>query len=365
MIRILHVESTLNINAGMMSVIMNYYRRLDRTKIQFDFLYFGETPSNYLDEITALGGKCFYLGEPGFGREYQQKLRAFFCEHSGEYTAVHCHPIWGAAIVGHEARRSGIKHILSHSHSTRYSEKQLSAIRNRCMMPLIHHYTTDYVACSEAAARLFGRNKSVFILHNAVSVGDFAFNNEARQRLRQELGFSQDDLVIGHVGRFSVEKNHAFMLRTFAELHADMPNAKLLLVGDGVLRSEIETSAQELGLSGSVCFTGKRTDVPDVLCAMDVFWLPSLFEGVPVSVIEAQAAGLPCVLSDTITCEVNFGKCTYISLSAAARQWADAFSAQVLTEQERVSMGSAMCGSAYDMDGEAQRLADFYQKMTN
>ncbi|MBQ3150420.1 MAG: glycosyltransferase family 1 protein [Clostridia bacterium] len=363
MIKILQVVSSLNINAGMMSVMMNYYRHMDRSRIQFDFLYFAEMEASHKQEILSLGGRVFFLGNASFSKEYKQNLKRFFDEHKGEYTAVHCHPIWAAALVGGVAKKSGVKHVLSHSHSTKFSEKPISAIRNRLMMPIIRNNSTELVACSNDAAKLFGNNKKVFVLHNAISVDRFLYSDEKRNAVRQELSIDKDTFLIGHVGRFSPEKNHAFMLRVFSDILKRVPDAKLLLVGDGTLRPQTEAMAKELSIENNVVFTGKRHDIPDVLSAMDVFWLPSLFEGVPLSVIEAQASGLPCVLSDTITREVEFGDCSYVSL-ADTSQWINTFEKISKTVTDRLQNGRKLLGGNYDIESETANLFEYYMNFS-
>ncbi len=361
MIKILQVVSSLNINAGMMSVIMNYYRHLDRSRIRFDFLYFAEMEKSHEAEILSLGGRTFFLGNASFSKDYREKLKAFFDTHKGEYTAVHCHPIWAAALVGGIARKSGVEHVISHSHSTKYSEKTVSAIRNRLMMPIILRNSTDLVACSRDASSLFGKNKKVFILHNAISVDRYIFNRENRERIRSELNVSDGEILIGHVGRFSQEKNHAFMIRTFSAVLEKIPNARLLLVGDGVLRRQTEELAKELSVGDKVIFTGKRSDIPEILSAMDIFWLPSLFEGVPLSVVEAQGSGLPCVLSSPITREVDFGSCVYADLENED-EWIEAFCRLSEKKSDREENGKKLLKSNYDIESETVKLFEYYSE---
>ncbi len=361
MIRILQVVPSLDINAGMMSVMMNYYRLIDRTRIQFDFLYLSETQVSHKEEILALGGRVFFLGNASFGGTYRNNLKAFFEEHRGEYCAVHCHPIWAPVLVGSAAKANGVKHIIAHSHSTKFSEKFVSAARNRAMMPLVKRISTDFVACcSQAAKKQLGKLENVFILKNAVDIKRYFFDEAQREKIRDELSISADDFVIGHAGRFSPEKNHGFMLGKFADIRKEIPNARLLLVGDGAMLEECKQIAQQLSLADSVIFIGKRQDMPALLSAMDVFWLPSVFEGVPLSAIEAQASGLPCVLSSVITKEVDFGNCKYISLNEPVQVWAEAFAAIRSGKVNRIENGKKLLGSSYDIESETENLLHYY-----
>ncbi len=364
MVRILHIVPTLDINAGMMSVIMNYYRRVNREKLQFDFLSLSQAQLSHREEISALGGRVFYLGEVSFSGSYIKKIRAFFDEHRGEYTAVHCHPIWGALLFGPSAKKAEIKHIIAHSHSTRFSEKKVSAIRNRLMMPPVLSIATDLVACcTDAAKKQFGTTKNVFIMRNAVEPEKYFFNEEQRKKIRAEFSVDEGDFVIGHAGRFSVEKNHSFMLKAFSQIKKELPGAKLLLAGDGVLLEQTKQLAAELRIESSVIFAGKRRDISALLSAMDAFWLPSTFEGVPLSVIEAQASGLPCVLSSAVTRDVNLGCCTYFDLSAPEKQWATAFSAIAEKKPDRTALGAKLKGGCFDIESQAKGVFDYYMTL--
>ena len=166
--RILHVVSSLNVNSGMMSVIMNYYRHIERKKIQFDFLYLFEIENTYKEEIEALGGKCYYIGNPKSIFSYMLKINNFFYSHKNVYNAIHCHPIYSSIMFGFFAKKNGIKRVIAHSHSTQYSDKKNSRIRNKFLINFITFFATDYVACTKEAANLFGKKvnkkKQVFII---------------------------------------------------------------------------------------------------------------------------------------------------------------------------------------------------------
>lgn len=327
MIRILHVVSSLNINAGMMSVIMNHYRHIDRDRVQFDFLYFEEFAENHMEEIISLGGRAFYIPYPTFRPSDQKKLHVFFQSHIGEFAAVHCHPIWASEVVAHEAKRSGIKHIIQHSHSTRFAETKKSEIRNRILLKFIGLFATDYIACSPEASLLFGKKRaragSVYILPNAISIDQYAYSANGRERIRREFHVDDHTILLGNVGRLSLTKNQLFAVSVFSEIKKINPNVKMLIVGEGAQKSQIEERICELHLSEAVILTGKRKDIRDILSGMDIFLMPSIFEGVPVSAIEAAAAGLPCLLSDTITRSVDMEGVRYCSLQENARSWAE------------------------------------------
>lgn len=326
MIKILHVVSSLNINAGMMSVIMNYYRNIDRNKIQFDFFYFEEMKETHQAEIEQLGGKVFFMPYRTFKPSDQKEIRKFFQEHKGDYTAVHCHPIWSSFVVSRAAKKSGIKHVIQHVHSTKYSEKPGSEKRNRFLMKFIKLFASNYVACNQEAKYLFGKSIAdsgeVLVLPNAIDVEKYKFDVEGRKRIREELSVAESTFVVGTVGRLSVEKNQLFIVDVFIKILEIHPDSKLIIVGDGKMREAIEKKIAEFGLQDIVILTGKRRDVQALLSAFDLFLMPSIFEGTPVSALEARSAGLPCLMSDTITKSVEMPGMKYMSLNDSAHDWA-------------------------------------------
>lgn len=365
MIRVLQVVPSLNINSGMMSVVMNYYREIDRSKIQFDFLYFGEMAESHQKEIEALGGRTFYMKRPTFKPQDQRRLNAFFEKHKGEYIAVHCHPIWVSAVVAHAAKKSGIHHIIQHAHSTQYSEKKISAIRNRVLVKFISLFATDYIACNDEAARLLGTRRAdknqVFILPNAINLKKYEFDENSREKIRQEFGASQEMALLGSVGRLSVEKNQRFIVEIFKEYHEKNPQSMLILVGDGALRGQIENEISKLGLKDSVILTGKRTDVGAILSGLDVFIMPSVFEGTPVSAIEARASGLPCLLSDTITRSVDMKGMTYLSIKEPPLVWAQEAEKQMINNRDNNRYDYAeVISHGFDIKVEAIKLQEYY-----
>ena len=365
MIKILHIMPSISINNGMMSVIINYHKHIDRTKVQFDYLYFFENDGNHLETINQLGGKAYFIGAPRPTVRYFKKIDAFFSKHGDEYTAIHCHPIFASELFGRNAKRHGIKHIIAHSHSTKYSNKKISAIRNYIINLFIGHFATDYMACSKDASKLFGRaikNKNVYILNNAIDCDNFLFDINRREEIRSSFHIQGNETVFGHVGRFTNEKNHKFLIDVFNEYKKLNVNSKLILVGDGPLIEGIKKHINSLNLTGNVIFAGRRTDIPALLSAMDIFILPSLFEGVPVAVVEAQTSGLPCFISDTITKSVNFSNCTYLSIKKPALFWANTI-LNSSCNKDRIEGARLAKKSNFNINIEAERLCEFYLKL--
>ena len=368
MIRILHVVSSLNINAGMMSVIMNYYRNIDRSEIQFDFLYFSEMEETHQAEIEQLGGRTFLFPYELLKPAALMQIKRFFQDHKGEYTAVHCHPIWSSSFVSHAAKRSGINHVIQHAHSTKFSENRISSIRNRFLMTFVGMFATDYIACNDEAKKLFGRlrtrNGNIFVLPNAIDVDQYSFDEEMRKAIRDEFNVEPSTIIIGSVGRFSPEKNQCFLVEVFKAIHDLIPNSKLILVGDGSYRKEVEHRIKELELENEVLLTGKRRDIKAVLSGFDLFMMTSIFEGTPVSALEARTSGLPCLLSDTITRSIEMEGMRYLPINETPERWAEE-ALKLITEWKTHDRHDCIevVKHGFDIKIEAKKLQDYYLKL--
>lgn len=299
-IRILHVIRLMN-HGGVESMIMNLYRNIDRTKVQFDFVQNSNEPAVYDEEILALGGKIYhcphYNGKNHF--VYTKWWHEFFKNHAGEYPIVHGHLGSTASIYLSIAKKYG-SYAIAHSHNTGGS-----------WLYQIFSYPTRFIAdyffaCSKDAAILrygkrVGDNENCCtVLKNAINAKRFTFNKEIRQNTRLELGVSDITVVTGHVGQFREQKNHKFLLEIFQQVNQILPDSVLLLVGDGPLRPQIEAEINEKALADKVILAGSQNDVWKYYQAMDVFVMPSHYEGLPVSMVEAQTAGLPCLVSTNV-----------------------------------------------------------------
>ena len=326
MIRVLQYIGSLQFG-GSQSFIMEVYRKIDREKVQFDFITFpGETTGNY-DEIIALGGKVFECPQ------YSAKAHGAFCkwwenffrEHP-EYRVLHGHIRSCASVYIPIAKKHGVKTII-HSHSTSNGSGISSVVKAVYQYPI--RYMADYLfSCSDIAGKwLFGeratKKENYRIIPNCVDLDYFEFDQDVRIEVRKEWNIEETDFVIGHIGRFHESKNHGFLLEIFQEIQKKRPDSKLLLVGAGVEDGLRSLGAGEELMSKIIC-TGAQARPGKFYQAMDVFLFPSLWEGLPMSVVEAQAAGLPCVISDTITKNVLLtGLVSRHSLKKSAEEWAD------------------------------------------
>lgn len=352
--RILQVVTYMG-RGGIETMLMNYYRHMDRTKIQFDFLIHRDFRADFDDEIEALGGRIYRVPPMNpLKISYWKALSDFF--HTHTYEIVHCHLNYKSGVVLAAAKAAGVAVRIAHAHTASMSAGW-SKLARVLMKPLIPLTATHYLACGNAAGNAIFGGQPYDLIPNAIDVASLLFREKVRRRIRMELDLG-DAFTVIHVGRFSGEKNHTFLIDVFAEVLKLAPGAKLILAGDGELRTEIEEKAARLLPEGSVRFLGIRSDIPELLQAADVFAFPSYFEGLPVTVIEAQAAGLPCVKSAAVTDE-----CIVTDLVTSlpiddSKIWADA----VLAKRNvlRTDRLADIRASGYDIATAAEKLERFY-----
>ena len=306
MIRVLHILNGMN-NGGIENFLMNIYRNIDRKKIQFDFLVQTKNECFFDREIARLGGKIFYVPPRNDGLlKNKRALNEFFKKH--EYKIIHQHVSSLSYVEPLKiAKRYNIPVRIVHGHSTKEGGSFLHKYFHYINQFTLKSYATVFFACSDVVAEWIFGDKPVnyTIVKNGIDTKKYIFDNTIRTKKRHELGIKENTFVIGHVGRFVYTKNHEFIIDIFNKVNEKIPDSKLLLVGDGELRKSIEMKVDKLGLKKNVIFTGVRADVHELLQAMDCFVFPSHYEGFPVSLIEAQATGLPCVVSDKITKQIK------------------------------------------------------------
>lgn len=360
--RVLHVVVNMN-RGGAETLIMNLYRNMDRSKVQFDFL----TCKNgvFDNEILELGGlihRIPYITDVG-PIIYNHILRKFF-EDNPQYHIVHSHMDKMSGLVLRAAKKANIPIRIAHSHSTRSEGGYLTRVYKWYAGKLIKTNATNLLACSQTAADwLFGnRSEKVQIIRNGVDLNNFTYSDDTRIRIREELGIDESILAVGHVGRFSSPKNHTFLIDIFHKLIEIRPDSVLILAGDGKLRSAIEQKVKKLGLTEHVRFIGVRDDIFRVMQAFDIFVFPSIYEGLPVTVMEAQALGIPCLVSDAVTKEVcvddeivKFLKLDYDEI------WVD----QILFSAKRFkpSSNAALRAQGYDIATTAKWLQEYYRNL--
>lgn len=362
MIRILQMIGSLNVG-GSQTLMLGIYRNIDREKMQFDFILDHPDETYFAEDIKALGGRIYTL--PVFrgtnAGEVRRDWNNFLYTHP-EYHVLHSHVRSYASLYLPVAKKHGLKTII-HSHNTSNGSGMTAAVKDVLQKPL--RYQADILmACSTEAGRWLYGDKAVqsdrfIFLPNAVDTRRFKPDNEKRQRTRRELGL-EDRFVIGHVGRFFPAKNHGFLLEIFKEVREREPKAVLLLIGEGPLQQETARKAVELGVADDVIMTGNRDDVPELLGAMDRFCFPSLWEGLPVTLIEAQAAGLPCIISDTITTDVDVSPLVTRLPPTDAGRWAD----ELLDKRHyRADATAYIVRAGFDVQSSAKRMFELYAEL--
>lgn len=302
--RILHFVPGFRLG-GIESLLMSLYRSLDKSAMQFDFMVDTLDDLPEFDEIRTAGGRVFqmgrYLDNP---ISYQLKVEKILKNYSSEYLALHSHTVIRALPILLSAFRHGIDKRIVHSHTDSLGVSK-QAIIGPSIAKITNIVATDYWACSNAAGEFFFKNKPYKVFNNTITTKNFIFSPIDGDKVRSKLGFDKENLIIGHTGRFTHQKNHEFLIQAFNQVYILEPQARLLLVGDGPLMPEIKKLVNDLDIRDVVKFVGSQSDIPAYLSAMDVFFLPSHYEGFCISLLEAQANGLPCLASDVIPDEVQ------------------------------------------------------------
>ena len=358
MIRILHSVSNMD-RGGIETMLMNFYRHVDREVVQFDFLANKPAVGDYDEEIRSLGGRIFV--SPGFMsyRKYLAFMTELFREHP-EYRIIHTHNGSLMLYALLSARQNGI----AHAHATAVPVGWKNELK-KLMRPMIKYVATDYWGCSDAAGKFYFSEKRWNdrheLIHNAINTEHFTFNEAARAALRAQYGLG-DRFVLGHIGRLSPEKNQAMILDIFAQMHKQNANSHLVIVGTGEFNDRLRQHCAELHLSDAVTFTGVQNNVNEWYSVFDAFVMTSFHEGLPVVAVEAQAADLPCVLSDRITPEVRVtDNVRFLGLDDAPSVWAKTI--LDFPPKARSSRVDALQNAGYDIRSEAHRMQELYMDL--
>ena len=353
-VRVLHVIAGMG-SGGAESFLMNMCRHMDRDKVQFDFLL-RSNENIYTEELESMGCRVYYTAS--FPRHWLKNfLQTWRIIKQNHYKIIHVHAnallyVFPLMI----AKKLGVPCRIMHSHNSSMAYKSALPIhqffRNR-----IHRIATHCFACSEQAGEWMFPGQYE-IIHNAIEVDKFRFDQTAREKIRAEWNLPADAFVIGHVGRFWEQKNHAFLLSIFSKVLQQKPNAYLVLIGEGGLEQKIRDLACDLGLRDHVLFAGVRKDVNQALSVFDVFAFPSIYEGLGIAVIEAQANGLATVCSDAVPDNaILLNNVKRISLDKGPQFWADTI---MKSNTQRVEPGHQLAQAGYDINIEAKKLQDFY-----
>lgn len=365
--KILHVTGAMNVG-GTETMLINLYRKVNNEMI-FDFISYSDKEAYYDKEIEKLGGRVIRLTVPserGFVGAIKD-IRNVIKE-NGPYNAVHTHMLFNCGIAMIAAYSSGVKIRVSHAHTT--ADNSTSLIRKlyiSVMRLLIRIFSTNFLACSDAAGRyLFGdniiNNKKYKILPNYIDYEKFINSND-KNKIRLETGIKEDDIVIGHIGRFITAKNHTFLIDVANEMIQKNSKVKLILVGTGDFEEQIKEKVKKLGIDSNVYFLGVRDDIPSILKSIDLFMLPSISEGLGLVLLEAQASKIPCLVSEAIQPEVDLGVnlVNKINLSCGKEEWAKkAFDIIEKNNNKNINVISAVKEKKYDLNSILDNLKVVY-----
>lgn len=357
--RILHMIPDIGISNGVMSVILNYAKAMP-DDIKFDVIYFAEKDKTRKADIEALGGRVYKTDVPSPKSLLSGKMSSFFKHHKGEWQALHIHCPHFAVFIAPFAKASGIKKIAVHCHSTVYSLKG-SQKRNQLLSLYAKYFIKTKIACSNEAGRLWYGSKKYTVLNNGIDCDKYKFSQADRELIRKELNIDENAFAVGHIGRTDVpQKNHPFILKVFAEIKKQKGNAVLLLAG-AEESAETKELAKKFGVENSVYYLGVRQDVNCLLSAMDTFIFPSTKEGLPVSVIEAQASGLNVLISDSVTkeCAVT-DLAEFKSLDDSPSAWASTVISHNLST-ERSTACEQVKSAGWDIYDCAGKLIEYYK----
>lgn len=364
MIRILQIGMTDNLG-GIETFLINYYRKIDKEKYQFDFINIYNNPLCFQEEIINMGGKIYnvssYYKHP---IKYIREVVKIINENN--YEIIHCNMNSAAMIFPLVAGKiSNAKVVISHSHNSSSDKGLPKTILHNIGKHFIPIFANTYFSCSLKAGEWFYSKKILksdnhYIIYNSVDLNKFKYDEKLRSKIRKKFNIDDDNFVIGHVGRFNKQKNHAFLIKVFNEIHKINENSTLFLIGQGPLQKRIEEKVKKLNLEKSVIFLGKRNDVSELYNAMDLFVLPSLYEGLPLVGIEAQASNVECVFSDSITHELQISdKCWYIPLNKEL--WTRLILI-ISTNKKSNKANNSIDTSNFDINISTNRLINIYDE---
>lgn len=346
---------------GLETFIMTLIRNMDRSNVQFEFLNYDERIA-YEDELHQIGCRLHTLTPRRKNYfAYKKELDQLF--RRGQYDVFWSHKLTLSSIEPFQAaKKYGVPKIICHSHIAKNIGTTFTYVMHILHRQQIGRYVTDRFACSDlAAAWFFGKSENVSFVRNAVDTKIYKYNPEICSQVRENLGLT-NQRIIGHVGRFAPEKNHMFLLEAFCQLHKKEPDTILLLCGDGPAVAAVKAQAVRLRISDSVRFLGIRKDIPQILQAFDVFVMPSLFEGLPFVLVEAQAAGVPCLVSDTVSKQARLtDRLIFKSLSDSAQSWAEKISS--LCGMEKKDMTAEIEEAGFGIKGLIQFVEDNFSNI--
>ena len=357
-IKILHFELSENIG-GIESFLLNLYSMINREKFQFDFVTTAKS-TPYEEQLKKLGGNIYKVANYKNIVNYKLDIKNLLKKN---YDFVHVHKNSATNIIPLlEAKSIGNSKIIVHSHNTSPTRGRITEFIHKINKNKLYDLADYHLACSKIAGKWMYDERQFEIIRNGIDVTEFIFDENRRRGIKETLGILQSSFIIGNVGRFTEQKNQMRLLDIFYEIIQFKPDSKILLVGDGPLKKKCEDKACELGIDRNVIFLGNRNDVNDLMLAMDVFVMPSLFEGLPIAAVEAQASGTYLFLSDTISYETEISKnVTWFNLNQSDKEIAKMIVQRgIPNEKVRRQSNLDVIKSGFDMTSTSKRLEEIY-----
>jgi glycosyltransferase involved in cell wall biosynthesis len=368
LLKVLQIVPSVSKGDGIANVLVHYFENLNKDNIVFDFLILNEASlhdknNSFKDEITKLGGNIYYLGNPTRINEFSRKWRCFCSKHYKEYAFLENNLIFLGFYFKNAISRLGVKKVITHVHNPVYGDTMLTNLRNG----LFYHLTGSplgnvlFSSSRESGISLFSENrfnKPWYVINNAFKIENYKFNNVWRTRIRKKMGW-EGKYVIGHVGRFSPQKNQEFLIKVFAKTCEKRKDALLVLVGVGQDLTKIKRIVYKLNLQKKVVFLGTRNDVNKLLQGIDLFAFPSKFEGLGLAAVEAQISGVPCIISNKLPYEANIGHCKVLEVNHGIDAWSKEF-INLKDSPRRLDGVELARKKGFDINCEARRLKEIY-----
>ena len=367
-IHVLQVVPSLSRSAGVSQFVHNMSLGIDEHRVVFDYLHHATLNGKplrdctYDQELIAHGSRVYTVSYASAGLgQFIKEVEEFFVKYGREYDIVHCHMPNSAFCVLKEAKHAGIEHRVLHSHLNSSSDNALHRVRNAPLIAWGKRYATDGVACSDEAGRYLFGSKPFTVMKNGIVLSNYAYDDRSNASLRAELRIGNSDPVIGSVGRFVKQKNFEFGVKVFAELKRSIPNAKWVILGSGDGMDRVKTIAEEFGVDDSIIMPGVRVDVARFYSLFDAFFMPSLYEGLPVSAVEAQASGLRCVFSTGVPEESDItGESRFVGLNEPYAEWASALADAMLVGRDS-GAAEKLASAGYSAEANAEKLMKYYE----
>lgn len=368
MINVLQIVPSLASDSGVTRFVLNMNRYIDNSRFHFDFFHHSSEsgrlifPSSLDDELKSEGSSVYVVSHGKtspfqFAREATETLESV----ASKYDIAHCHVPNNAFVTLRACQHAGVGVRIIHSHLNTSSDNAVHRLRNAPLIALGKRFANAYSACSAEAGRYLFGNSPFELINNGICLDDFVYNANDREALRAELNISKSAPVIGCVGRFVKQKNYSFAVDVFASYVKEVPEARMVILGDGDERRTVEDKIASLGLSDKIILLGIRSDVARFYSLFDVFFMPSLYEGLPISAVEAQAAGLPCVFSTNVPAESDVaGNGRFVDLESSLEDWVTALSAAIEGGRETFA-GERLAKAGYSAEANADKLMEYYE----